>query len=60
MPVGEICRKAGINQATYFNRKKKYAGLLPDEMRGLKQLEDKNSGLKRIMADLSLNRDMLF
>lgn len=39
LPVTEICRKAGISQATYFNWKKKYAGLLPDEMRRLKQLE---------------------
>lgn len=39
-PVAEICRKAGISQATYFNWKKKYAGLLPTEMKRLKQLED--------------------
>ena len=38
-PVAEICRKAGISQATYFNWKKRYGGLLPDEMRRLKQLE---------------------
>ena len=31
-PVAEICRKAGISEATYFNWKKKYEGLLPDEM----------------------------
>jgi putative transposase len=45
-PVAEICRKAGISQATYFNWKKKYAGLLPTEMKRLKQLEDENSRLK--------------
>jgi len=39
-PVAEICRKAGISQATYFNWKKRYAGLLPDEMRRLKALEE--------------------
>ena len=50
--VAEICRKAGISQATYFNWKKNYAGLLPDEMRRLKQLEDENSRLKKIVADL--------
>ena len=38
VPVAEICRKAGISQATYFNWRKKYAGLLPDEMRRLKAL----------------------
>ena len=58
-PVAEICRKAGISQATYFNWKKKYAGLLPDEMRRLKQLEDENSRLKKIVADLTLDREML-
>ena len=42
MPVADICRKAGISQATYFNWKKKYDGLLPTEMRRLKQLEDEN------------------
>jgi putative transposase len=39
-PVAEICRKAGISQATYFNWKRKYAGLMPDEMQRLKALED--------------------
>jgi putative transposase len=36
--VAEICRKAGISQATYFNWKKKYEGMLPPEMEKLKQL----------------------
>ena len=53
MPVADICRKAGISQATYFNWKKKYAGLLPTEMRRLKQLEDENGKLKKLVADLS-------
>ena len=57
--VAEICRKAGISQATYFNWKKKYAGLLPSEMKRLKQLEDENSRLKKIVADLTLDREML-
>ena len=51
-------RKAGISQATYFNWKK-YDGLLPTEMRRLKQLEDENAKLKRIVADLSLDKAML-
>jgi putative transposase len=59
LPVAEICRKAGISQATYFNWKKKYDGLLPPEMRRLKQLEDENAKLKRIVADLTLDREML-
>lgn len=48
-PVAEICRKAGIGQSTCFAQKKKYDGLLPDEMRRL----------KRIVADLTLDRRML-
>ena len=55
-PVAEICRKSGISQATYFNWKKKYAGLMPSEMKRLKQLEDENSRLKKIVADLTLGR----
>jgi putative transposase len=57
--VAEICRKAGISSATYFNWKKKYAGLLPTEMKLLKQLEDENNRLKKIVADLTLDREML-
>ncbi len=59
MPVAEICRKAGISQATYFNWKKKYDGLLPTEMRRLKQLEDENAKLRKVVADLSLDKEML-
>lgn len=59
VPVAEICRKAGISQATDFNWRKKYAGMLPDEMRRLKALEDENSRLKKIVADLTLDRKML-
>ena len=58
-PVAAVCRKAGSSQATYFNRKMKYAGLLPTEMRRLRELEDENSRLKKIVADLTLDRDML-
>jgi len=59
VPVAEICRKAGISQATYFNWRKKYDGLLPPEMRRLKQLEEENAKLKKIAADLTLEREML-
>lgn len=41
-PVAEVCRKAGISQATYFNWRRKYAGLLPIEMRRLRELEEEN------------------
>lgn len=57
--VAEICRKAGISQATYFNWKKKFGGLLPSEVKRLRQLEEENSRLKRIVADLSLDKEML-
>jgi putative transposase len=59
VPVADICRKAGISQATYFNWKKKYEGLLPTEMRRLKQLEDENGKLRKVVADLSLDKEML-
>ena len=59
MPVADLCRKAGISQATYFNWKKKYDGLLPSEMRRLKQLEDENTKLRKVVADLSLDKEML-
>ncbi len=59
VPVSQVCREAGIAQATYFNWKKKYGGLLPSEMKRLKQLEDENSRLKKLVADLSLDKEML-
>ena len=59
LPVAEICRKAGISQATYFNWKKKFDGMTPPEMRRLKQLEDENGKLRKLVADLSLDREML-
>ncbi len=55
----EICRKAGISPATYFNWKKKYDGLLPSETRRLKQLEDEAAKLRKIVADLSPGKEML-
>ena len=57
--IGEVCRKAGISEATFYVWRKKYGGLMPSEMRRLKQLEDENSRLKRIVADLSLDKEML-
>jgi putative transposase len=57
--VADICRKAGISQATYSNWKKRYDGLLPTEMRRLKQFEDENAKLRKVVADLSLDKEML-
>lgn len=59
MTVAEICRKSGISQATYHNWKKKYAGMLPTDMKRLRELEDENSRLKKIVADLALDKEML-
>jgi putative transposase len=57
--VGEVCRKAGISQATFYNWRNKYAGLMPSEMKRLRQLEEENNRLKKIVADLSLDKEML-
>ena len=58
-PIGEICRKAGIAKTTFYNWRKRYAGLLPSEMKRLRQLEEENAKLKRLVADLSLDKAML-
>ena len=58
-PVEEVCRKLGISDATFYNWKKKYGGLGPSELRRLKQLEEENVKLKRLVADLSLDKTML-
>jgi putative transposase len=57
--VDEVCRKMGIAQATFFNWKKKYSGQGPSELRRLKQLEEENAKLKKLVADLSLDKAML-
>jgi putative transposase len=57
--VEEVCRKAGISEATYYNWRKKYGNLMPSEMKRLKQLEEENQRLKKLVADLSLDKEML-
>jgi putative transposase len=59
VPVADICRRAGVSKATHFNWKKKFEGLTLPEMRRLKQLEDENAKLRKLVADLSLDRKML-
>lgn len=54
-PVEEFCRKKGVSDATFYNWWKKYGDLGPSELRRLKQLEEENSKLKRLVADLSLD-----
>lgn len=57
--VEEVRRKMGISDATFYNWKKKFAGLGVDELRRLRQLEEENRRLKQIVADLSLDKQML-
>ena len=57
--VEEICRKLGVSQQTFYNWKKKYGGLDPTELRRLRQLEEENAKLRKIVADLSLDKQML-
>ena len=57
--VDEVSRKMGISEATFYNWEKKYGGLGVSELRRLKQLEEENSRLKQIVADLTLDKQML-
>jgi putative transposase len=57
--VEEVCRKAGISIQTYYRWRRKYGGLMPSEMKRLKQLEEENTRLKRLVANLSLDKEML-
>ena len=59
VPVAEVCRKMGISEATFFNWKRKFSGLGPAELRRLRQLEDENTRLKQVVADLTLDKQML-
>ena len=58
-PVAEVCRKMGVSEATYFRWKQKYAGLMPSEVRRLRHLEEKNTRLRKLVADLTLDKEML-
>ena len=57
--VAEVCRKLGVTEQTYYRWKKKYAGMGVAELRRLKQLEDENRRLKGLVADLTLDKQML-
>jgi putative transposase len=58
-PVAEVIRKMGISEQTFYRWKKKYGGLGTSELRRLKQLEEENRRLKKLVADLSLDKVML-
>ena len=58
-PVSEIVRKLGIAELTFYRWKKQYGGLEPSEVRELKQLREENTKLKKLVADLSLDKAML-
>jgi putative transposase len=57
--VAEICRKLGVSEPTFYRWKKHFAGMGTVEIRRLKQLEEENAKLKRLVADLSLDKTML-
>ena len=57
--VAEVCRKFGICEATFYLWKKKFSGMSVTELRRLGQLEDENLRLKRLVTDLSLDKEML-
>jgi putative transposase len=57
--VAEVCRKMGISEATFYNWKRKYGGLGTSELRRLRELEAENAQLKKLVADLSLDKHML-
>ncbi len=58
-PVTELCRKLGVSQQTFYLWKKRFAGMGVSEVRRVKQLEEENGRLKRLVADLALDKEML-
>jgi putative transposase len=57
--VSEICREQGISEQTFYNWKSKYGGMSLSELQRVKELESENSRLKRLVADLSLDNQIL-
>jgi len=58
-PVADICRKLGVSQNSFYQWRRKYLGMGVSELRKLRVLEEENGKLKRLVADLSLDRHML-
>jgi putative transposase len=59
VPVVEVCRRVGITEQTFYRWKKQYVGLEIDQVRQLKQLQEENGKLKKLVAELSLDKAML-
>jgi putative transposase len=59
VPVTELIRKVGISEQTFYRWKKQYTSLEVDQVRQLKQLQEENARLKRLVADLTLDKTML-
>lgn len=57
--VEQVCREHGISPATFYNWKSKYAGMGTDELRRMRELELENARLKKLLADKSLDYDIL-
>ena len=59
IPIAELIRQVGISEQTFYRWKKKYSVLEVDQVRQLKQMREENARLKRIVADLTLDKAML-
>ena len=59
VPIGELCRKYGISTKTFYRWKTKFGAMSPTEVRRLKELEEENARLKKLVADLSLDKQIL-
>ncbi len=59
LPIGDLVRQVGISEQTYYRWKKQYSGLQSDQVRELKQLQDENARLKKLVAELSLDKAIL-
>ncbi len=59
MPVADLIRRVGISEQTFYRWKKQYAGLQSEQVRELKQLQDENGRLKKLVAELSLDKAVL-
>jgi putative transposase len=59
VPIEELCRKYGISMQTFYRWRAKFAGLTPSELRRMQELEEENRRLKRVVADLTLDKQIL-